>query len=821
MDDLRLALRALRNAPIVSAAAVLSLALGIGANTAIFGVINALLLRALPVAEPHRLVTVSSGYALDHGFKAGAGVNYDMWMRMSEHLETFDGGFAWAPARVDLSSGGERQPAEALFASGGFLSTLGVPALLGRTFGVADDVRGGGQDGLVAVISYGLWQRRFAGAATVVGAALPVDGVPCTIVGVMPPEFFGIEVGQPFDVVLPLAIEPAVRRARAFLHHPSALMLTVMLRLRRDQSLESATAALRAFQPDILGIQSGQSPQRMPAFLKDPYVLVPAATGTSDRSGLRRLYAQPLMTVLVVVVLVLLVACVNIANLLLARATARRHEMSIRLALGATRWRLARQLLVESLVIAIVGALCGLLFASWASRAVVAGLSTGETRVSLVLSRDGRVMAMTAGVAVATCVLFGIGPAIRATRAAPIEALKEQGRVGGPRADLSTSLVVGQIAVSLVLLVAAGLFLSTFKRLAALPLGFDPDRVLVVNVDSARAAVDPATRIDYFRQLVETAQSVPGVVRAAGSMITPFSQATKSPLFSEPGRVHQHVVSPGFFDVYGIDIRAGRDFDDRDTATAPRVVIVSEAYVRKFLSERSPLGAIIDSGPCDGGRGRCTVVGVVSEAVFGPPRGGARPTMYIPLSQTSGVGPPGRTEISISVRTAGASPALLARGIATALTSVDRNLTFSFRPLVQDVHAALTQERMVAWVSGFFGGLALLLSALGLYGMTAYAVTRRRTEIGVRVALGATPANVIRLVLTRILAGVLAGLAIGIPIALWTGKLVAALLYGVAARDPGTIGLAALTLAAVAVIASLTAAFRATLIEPAEVLRQS
>jgi predicted permease len=819
MDDIRLALRTLRTSPIVSAVAVLSLALGIGANTAIFSVVNALLLRSLPVVEPDRLVTVSSGFAINHGFRAGAGMNYDMWMRMREHLGAFDDGFAWAPGRVDLSPGGERQPAEALFTSGRFLATLGVPALIGRILDDGDDGRGGGRDGLVAVIGYGLWQRRFGGSASVLGAALPIDGVPCTIVGVMPPDFFGIEVGQPFDLILPLGIEPDVRGARASLHHPSALLLTVMLRLKRGQSIDSATAALRTFQSEIVGL-NGKQPPRVPEFLKDPYVLVPAATGTSDRSGLRRQYSRPLMTVLAVVVLVLLVACVNIANLFLARATARSHEMSVRLALGATRWRLGRQLLVESLVVALAGAACGLLFATWASRAVVASLSTVDTRVSLDLSLDWRVLAVTAGIAVATAILFGTGPALRAARAAPIDAMKEQGRTAGSRRDLSTGLVVGQMAVSLVLLVCAGLFLSTFTRLAALPLGFDPARVLVVNVDTARVGVDASARIDYFRQLVSTVQTVPGVARAAGSMITPFSQATKSPLFSEPGRVHQHAVSPGFFDVYGIDIRSGRDFDERDTTSSPRVVVVSESYARKFLADRDPLGATIDSGPCAGPQGRCAIVGVVSEAVFAPPRAGARPTMYVPLSQSAGMAPPGRTEISISVRSATGSPALLARGVTAALTAVDRNLAFSYRPLIQDVRASLTQERMVAWVSGFFGVLALLLSSLGLYGVTAYAVTRRRREIGVRVALGATPASVILLLLTRVFVVVLAGLAVGVPVALWTGRLVAALLYGVDSRNLATIGVAGLTLCSVAIVASLIAAFRATRIEPAEVLRQ-
>jgi len=411
MQDLRSAWRALRHAPLVSGAAVLSLALGIGANTAIFAVVHALLLRSLPVSAPERLVTVSSGFAVEHGFKAGAGINYDIWTRMRERAVMFEDGFAWAPARVDLSSGGEMRPADALFASGGFFTTLGVPAAIGRTFTVADDRSGGGPDGLVAVISHALWQRRFSAAADIVGRPLTVEGVACTIVGVMPPAFFGIEVGQPFDVVLPLAAEPAIRGPRAFLHRPSALLLTAMFRLAPGQPIEAAASALRAVQPDILSVGASSTPRNLPAMLKDPYVLVPAASGTSDRSGLRRTYTRPLLTILAVVAIVLLVACVNIGNLMMIRASERRHEMSVRRALGASHGRLVRQLLAESLLLAGIGAAAGLAFAAWASRALVASLSTADTRVSLNLTVGGAVLAVTAAVAAGTAILFGLGPA--------------------------------------------------------------------------------------------------------------------------------------------------------------------------------------------------------------------------------------------------------------------------------------------------------------------------------------------------------------------------------------------------------------------------
>jgi putative ABC transport system permease protein len=820
MHDLRLALRGLRASPVLSIAAVLSLALGMGANTAIFSVVDALLLRSLPVPSPERLVTVSSGFALNHGFKAGAGMNYDMWTRMNERATMFDGGFAWAPGRVDLSSSGEIQPADVLFVSGGFFGTLGVPALLGRTFTVGDDVKGGGPDGLVTVISYQVWQRRFAGAADVIGKTLPIDGVPCTIVGVMPPAFFGVEVGQPFDVVLPLAIEPDVRGPRASLHHPGALLLTVMFRLKPGQSVASATAALRAMQPDVLGLTGDRAPRSLPAFLKDPYVLVPAAAGTSDRSGLRRQYARPLLTIGVVVLLVLLVACLNIANLLLVRAADRGHEMSVRLALGASRWRLARQWLIESLLLAAIGALVGLVFAAWASRVVVSSLSTPETRVSLNLSPDWRVLAVTASFAILTALLFGTGPAIRASRSAPIDALKQGGR-GGSERGRAGSLVVVQVALSLVLLAAAGLFLSTFRRLASLPLGFEAARILVVEVDTARAHTDPASRLDYYLQLADLVKGLPGVAGAAASTITPFNQATRSPLFADVNRVHEHVVSPGFFATYGLPMRSGRDFDARDSTGSQRVAIVSESYVAKFLRDRSPLETTLDSGRCQPPRGPCAIVAVVGDAIFGAPRSGARPTIYFPLAQPGDPGPPGRTVIALSARPAAVRPAIVAGTIADALTRMDRRLSFSYRPLEQDVATALTQERLLAVLSGFFAGFALLLAALGLYGVTAYAAAKRRTEIGIRMALGATPLHVVRIVLTRALVLTAFGIVAGIGLSVWISRFAATLLFGVQPQDATTMAFAACGLAAVATLASAVPAIRAALVSPARALRET
>jgi predicted permease len=381
--------------------------------------------------------------------------------------------------------------------------------------------------------------------------------------------------------------------------------------------------------------------------------------------------------------------------------------------------------------------------------------------------------------------------------------------------------VVLQVALSLVLLVAAGLFASTFRRLATLPLGFDTGRILVVDVDTARAHQDPASRRDYYQQVVDAVRTVPGVANAAASVITPFNPATKSPLFADPKRVHEQVVSPEFFATYGQVIRAGRDFDGRDSAQAPRVAIVSESYVNRFLTGRDPLTVTLDSGACDRRNGTCAIVGVVTDTAFGPLRAGLRPAIYFPLAQSAKLGPPGRTTIAVSLRAASAAPARLAPGVADALSRFNHRLSFSSRPLEQDVTAALTQERLLAVLASFFGALALLLSALGLYGLTAHAAACRRIEIGIRLALGATPMGVVRMVLLRTMTLTAIGMLGGIAASIWASRFVASLLFGVQPGNPLTIAAAGLILIAVAAIAGVIPAFHASRMDPASALREA
>jgi predicted permease len=824
MDDLRLSIRALRANPIVSLVAVLSLALAIGANTAIFSLVNGLLLRALPVAEPQRLATISSDRAIQLGFNAGLGWNYAMWEQLRQRVGAFDGALAWSTQRFNLAASGETQPVDGLVATGEFFTTLGVKAALGRVFTVADDVRGGGPDGPVVVISDGLWRRRFGGAASIIGTRLLIEGVPLTIVGVTPPEFLGLDNGRAFDVALPLATEPLIRK-RALIDEPGSFLLFVMLRLKPGQSLGAATATLRAMQPQML------ESLRVPTFVREPFTLVTAGRGTDIPGSPRQRYQRPLLTIFVVAALVLLIACANIANLLLARTTARRHELSVRLALGASRWRLARQLFVESLVLAGAGALAGLAFALWGSRALVAQLSTSVSPVAMDLSLDWRVFGFSTAVTLVTALLFGTAPAVRAGAIAPIEGMKQQGRgaTSGAGRGLAGGLVVAQVALSLVLVVAAGLFIRTFARLATMPLGFDREHVLVVNVDASRTQIDPADRIPFYHRLVAAAAAVPGVEHAAASTSTPLSAGLPAD-FTLPGSslpaserlALVNAVTPGWFAAYDTGLRDGRDIAERDTAAGQPVVVVNEAFARRFFAGRRPIGETVSSR---------TVIGVAADQVM---QGGfkasgasrslrdaAPPAMYLPLAQSANAGPAGRGSIILTVRWAAGSPAAAVHGLTAALTAADPTLAFTFRPLADEVNASLMQERMIAWLSGFFGVLALLLAALGLYGVTAYAVSRQRTEIGVRLALGAPSGAVVRLVLSRVTLLVGLGIAAGAAVSVWMSRFVATLLYGIESRDPVTLAAAAGILALVGAIAGWLPAHRASRIDPLEVLRSN
>jgi putative ABC transport system permease protein len=636
-QDCRLAVRALFTNRLVSVVAIVSLALGFGANTAIFSLVNGLLLRTLPVADPQRLAILSTSPAPS----VRTPYSYATFDQIRQHAQSFDGALAYNCCGTStLTIGQENQTVDRQWVSGDFFVTLGVRALLGRPITVADDVVGGGPDGPVAMISYGLWQRRFGGAAGIMGTSVTIDRVPVTIIGVTPPDFFGVEVGRGFDILLPIKTQPLIQPAIP--GDADAPFLNILLRLKPGQSLDAASAALRAVQPQI---RAGSMPYSMPKvragdFLKDPFTLEPAGGGVS---GLRQRFRRPLVTILVVVALVLLIACGNIANLQLARGMSLRHELSLRLALGASRWRLVRQFLMECVLLSAIGAALGLVFATWASRAVVAQLSTSVTRVVLDVSIDGTVLAFTAVTMVATVILFGIAPALQATGVAPMEALKAHGRgvTGDGRGALSNGLIVAQVALSLLLVVAAGLLVRTFERLARVSLGFDRDRVLVVTVTAP--TVPAADRNPFYHRLVRAAAAVPGVARAGGSLSSPLGFVLNGDLVvSVPGagpapdaeRITQaNDITPGWLAAYGTAIHAGRDIDDHDTTATRAVMVVNEAFVRRLFPGRNLIGTSLavtyrSDSYGDILLGSRTVIGVVGDAVYRSLRDPARPTIY-------------------------------------------------------------------------------------------------------------------------------------------------------------------------------------------------
>jgi putative ABC transport system permease protein len=818
-QDVRLAIRQLRASPLVSAVAILSLALGIGANTAIFSIVNSLLMRPLPVRQPQQLVTLT--------MRDQENWSNPIWEQIRDRPELFDGAFAWSDTRFNLASGGETEFVDGIWASGGLFDTLGVRPILGRTFTAADDRRGGGPDGPVAVISYDFWQRRFGGAADVVGRTLHVERVPFTVIGVTSPDFFGPEVGRTFDVAIPIGTESITRGGESWLAERSSWWLSIMARLKPGQSLDAANAALRAAQS---AIRDATAPG-FNNYIPEPFTLAPAAT---SKSALRRHYERPLIVVLTIAALVLLIACANIANLLLARATARHHEFSVRRALGASPWRLARQLVAESTVLSAAGAVAGIVVARWGSQFLVRQISTSGHRVYLDLSLDTRVLVFTIGVTIVTTLLFGVVPALRVAASEPMDAIKEHGRgLAARRVGLSGSLVVAQVALSLVLVAAATLFVRTFTSLANRDVGFDRARVLVVTVDAGRAQIDRDDRVALFTRMLERVRMLPGVVEAGLSTITPVSgqgwntsvDVSDAPrLNGRQALTFRNAISPRWFAALGMRVVAGRGFTDSDRKGAPPVLIVNQAFVRRFLNGQDPIGRTVQrrvmfnsNQPNALPPPSQEIVGVVADAIYDNLRERVPPTMFEPLEQSEASS---REDISLILRTKG-SPMSEVRGIAATIGDVNGDLAITFRPLAEFIDASVVRERIVAMLAGFFGGLALLLASLGLFGLTSYTVERRRTEIGIRMALGAAPSGVIGLVLSGTTALVAIGIVVGGTLSLWAARFVGALLYQVEARDPVTLVSAAATLVTIAVIAAALPAYRASRIDPATVLRES
>jgi putative ABC transport system permease protein len=808
-SDLRNGFRQIAWNPGFTAIVVLTLALGIGANTALFSIFNSLILRPLPVRDPGSLALLTDG-----------SWSYPIWDEIkTRETELFDGAFAWSAQRFDLSAGGQAEPVDGAYVSGRLFDVLGVAAIRGRMITPADDSGAPsvsrGADGPIAVISHRLWQQRFAGAHDVVGRQLTVQRIPFTVVGVMPPGFFGADVGRMTDVLLPFAAEPLIRGAESRLAAKSSWWLQIMVRLKPGQTLEQANAALRVLQAQIT---EGASRQLQ------PFTLAAAATGNSS---LRRRFETPLLAMVVAVGLVLLVACANIASLMLARSLARRREFSVRLALGSSRWRIARLLFIESLIVAVTGAAVGLVFASWSSALLVRQLSTWQSTVSLDLAFDWRVLAFTAALACLSALIAGVAPALGLNRLDPGEALKNSGRgiAGDGRFSVRGTLVVAQIAVSFALVVAAGLFLHTFASLNQLPLGFVPEPLLVAELNLQAGGGPPQARAGRVERLRDATAAVSGVRSAAASSVRLLTGGGTStgmvaigdgPMSRIRPTLWLNGTTPGWFKTMGISLRSGRDFEAGDRVGSRPVAIVNETFVRRFLPGERPIGQSVRLGfePDT----RYEIVGVVGDTVYTTPREGMLATMYVAMAQRK----PSEfwPTVLLTVNTVPGMRATVERDVAEALRRADPTIAFTFGTFDQLVEATVTQERLTAMLAAFFGGLALLLAAVGIYGVVAHAVRARQAEIGLRMALGAAPSRIVRLVLQRVGVVIAAGLTVGVAGSLWAVRFVEALLFRLEARDPVTFAGAATVLMAVGVLAAWLPARRAARLDPVTVLRE-
>ena len=820
-SDLKFAVRQMRQTPIVSGVALLSLALGIGANVAIFSLVNALILKALPVHEPERLVQLRLTDT-NPGNHTTSFTN-PQWEYVRDHQDIFTGVTAVGYARFNLNATGESRLIPGLYASARFLDTLGVTPIIGRAF-TADADRRGSEP--IAMLSYGFWQREYGGDRAILGRPINLDGNPFTIVGVTPPDFFGVRVGTTFDVMIPLTNEAIIRGAESSLDRRSSWWLSMFARLAPGQTMAQAESRLRALQPQLREATMPQDwrPQDQAAYIQDPFGVIPAATGIST---LRDRYSRPLYVLLGIVSLVLTIACANMANLLLAQSVARRRELAVRLSLGAGRGQLVRQLLVESIMLSLTGALAGLLIAAWGSRALVAMLSTRTNFTFLDLSMDWRVFAFTAAVGTATGLLFGVYPAMRGTRVAPADALRDHARgivSGGGRFNVGHGLVALQVALSFVLVFGSTLFVRTLVGLTTQGMGFASERVLIATIDLRRTKAENAARLPIYQQVREAVAAVPGVEAAAATFVTPVGGSTWGlrvtvPGFNAPESERGSLFNantPDYFRAMRTPILAGRDFTSADAAHRPPVTIVNEAFAKKFYAGQNPVGKtfVWERFGRERKDRQFEIVGLVADSKYRTLREEPQPTFYAPLAQMDELS----SSIRMAIKTAG-PPWSSREAILHAIAGVNKDIAVDFRTLEEDLGAAVMQERLIASLSAFFGGLALLLAALGLYGVMSYSVSRRRNEIGIRMALGAEPDRVIRLVLGHVTLITVIGIIAGAAGAVGTGRFINTLLFNLATDDGTMIAVTAATLAAAAAIAGYLPARRAARVDPMTALR--
>jgi predicted permease len=822
-QDIRYGFRTLRKSPSFTLVTVLTLALGIGANAAIFSVLNGVLLKMLPVGEPARLVQLEETYQGD----AFNFFSYASYVHLRDDNHVFSDLFAWANRPMNLSTHDDVEPIKGLFVTGNYFAGLEVSSLIGRTIQPSDDKP---ESTPVAVLSYSAWQGRFGADPGAIGQTIVLERVPVTIVGVAPPSFFGAEVGHSFDIAVPLSLQPRLNPDRPFLARVDAQWLRVMARLGSGVSQQQARAQCTVLWPQIL---REIDPKHIYGAHKFGIQLDPASTGLSQ---LRDDYSRPLFILLGIAGFVLLIACGNVANLLSARARARERELAVRFALGASRWRITRQMLTECMLLCALGSASGLLLASWGARALIRLLSvTGLHTVTLDISFDGRVLLFAASVGLVALLASGVIPALKASSAGMQSSLRGGQFLTGRTQRLNRGLVSAQVALSLPLLLGASLFVRSLHNVLAVDTGFNREGVLMAHINPARAGYSGDRLASLYQQVLERLQSEPGVHAATLSTYPPltggggtFFSVSNMSIDGHPipttkdGNVYLNVIAPDFFETLGIPFLSGRDFSRFDNARAPRVVIISEALATQFFPHENPIGHTIqvteteaeknvppppDSEPAE-------IVGVVKTMKYETLRESPHYIVFETYAQDI------QNSGSVYVEARVADVARMTSLVREEVAGVARQVPIDDTVTLNDwMNQFLVRDKLMAAFAGGFGVLATLLAAVGLYGLVAYAVGQRTREIAVRIAFGAKRADVLRLFLHDAGLFVLIGVAVGIPLALALARLLVHLLFEVSPFDLRTMLFAVGILIATALAAAYIPGRRATRVDPVNALR--
>jgi predicted permease len=838
MHELRFALRSLKKAPVFTAVAVLSLALGIGANTAIFTLLDQVLLRSLPVKDPGELVLLTMrGHNYGNNW-GGNSISYPMYRDFRDHNQVFSGMFCRRALTGSVAYNGTTDRVGGEMVSGGFFDVLGVGAAIGRTFTPDDERTPGGPP--IVVLSYEYWTKRFARDPSVLGRKIVVNGNDLTIVGVAQEGFSGVELGQTPKFYVPIMLQKELGFGQADnLTNRRDRWVNAFGRLKPGVSITQAKASLAPFMHSMLEMEVQEaafahaSQYDREQFLK---CWIDVTSGSQGRPSLQVDLRTPMWVLMAITGMVLLIACANIANLLLARATGRQKEIAVRLAIGAGRGRVIRQLMVESLLLAGMGAMAGLAFAVWGDQLLMAVYLAGSTGLKISATPDLRILLFTLGVTVVTGIVFGLVPAMQATRPDVAPTLKDQAGavVGAGSAVLRKSLVIAQVSLSLLLLIGAGLFLTSLRNLSKVNPGFPIEHLIGFQVDPALSGYKVPQSIAFFERLRENLRATPGVNSVGLAIIrildndewdsgftvegyTPAQQGSHpQPLMNE--------VSPNYFATLGIPVVAGRDFTiadaqqvkdgPRDDDIAPSKAIINETFARKYFAGRSPIGRHIGFGTDPGTQTPMEIVGVVADTKYTGLRDETPEQVFLPYLATRFLG-----EMTVYVRSA-TDPNQLFTTLRAKVRELDPNIPiFGMRTTDEQIRNSLSTERLIAGLSSVFGFLATLLAVIGLYGVMAYTVAQRTREIGIRMALGAVEGNVVWMVMREVVTLIGIGVVIGVPAALGLSRLIGSQLFGMTARDPVTLALATVALIAVACAAGYIPALRASRIDPMRALR--